>query len=98
MTRRVDPEQDGCCVKSGLVLKDFNRDQGRTQPEVFAPTPSTLSLNTLLAVSSYDRNKHPERDDIAIAIDVHTAFLHADSDQEWSAEPPEESELCEDEV
>ena len=46
-------------------------------------------------MSSYE---HPERDDIAIAIDVHTAFLHADSDQEWSAEPPEESELCEDEV
>ena len=34
----------------------------------------------------------------AIAIDGHTSFLHADIDQDFFAEPPEESELCEDEV
>ena len=38
----------------------------------------------MLAVSSHDRNNHPERDFIAIAIDVHTAFLHADIDQDLS--------------
>ena len=32
--------------------------------------------------SSHDRNNHPERDYFAIASDVHTAFLHADIDQE----------------
>ena len=89
-------------VKSRLFLKDLNRNQRRTQPEMCAPTPSTLSLKTMLAVKSYDRNNHP-CDHITIAIDVHTAFLHADIDQESFAEPPEaddwyESELCEDEV
>ena len=52
----------------------------------------------MLAVSSQDRKNHPECDYIAMAINVHTAFLHADIDQEPFAEPPEESELCEDEV
>ena len=42
-TRWVDREKDGR-VKSRLVLKDYNRCQGRTQPEMFSPTPSTLSL------------------------------------------------------
>ena len=96
-TRWVDPEKDGC-VKSKLVLKDFNQDQGPTRPKMFAPTPSTLSLKTMLAANSHDRNNHPQRDYNAIAIEVHTAFLHADIDQELFAEPPEESDLCEDEV
>ena len=60
---------------------------------MFEPTPSTLSLKT-----SHDRNNHPERDYIAIANDVHTAFLLADIDQSLSAILPEELELCEDEV
>ena len=78
-TRLVDRENDGR-VKSRLVLKDYNRCQGATQPEMFSPTPSTLSLKTMLAASSHNRNCHPEREDITIAIDVHTAFLHADVD------------------
>ena len=32
------------------------------------------------------------------AVDVHTAVLHADTDLDLFAEPPEESELCENEV
>ena len=76
-------------MKSRLFLKDFNRSQARTQPELFPPTPSTLSLKTMLAASSHDRNNHPECDHITIASDVHTAFLHADVDQELFAEPPE---------
>ena len=101
-TRWVDRENDGR-VKSELILKGFNRNHGRTKPEMFAPTPSTLSLKTMLAVNSHDRNNDPERDYIANAIGVHTAFLHADFDQELFAEPPEpdewyESELREDEV
>ena len=101
-TRCVDREKDGC-VRSRLVLKDFNRSQGRSQPELFSPTPSTLSLKTMLVASSQDRNNHPECDHITMAIDVHTAFLHADVDQQLFGEPPEadewyESELCEDEV
>ena len=65
---------------------------------MFAPTPSTLSLKTMLATSSHDQNNYPEEDYVAIAIDVHTEFLHADIDQDLYAEPPEESELNEDEV
>ena len=101
-TRWVDREKDGR-VKSRLDLKDFNRRQGRTQPEMFSPTPSTLSLNTVLAPSSHGRNNHPECDHITDVIDVHTTFLHAEVDQELFAEPPElgewyESELREEEV
>ena len=80
-TRWVDREKDGC-VKSRLVLKDFIHDQGRMQTKTFAPTPSTLSLETMLATSSHNRNNHPEDDYIAIAMDVHTAILHADIDQD----------------
>ena len=90
-------------MKSRLVLKDYNRCQGRTQPEMFSPTPLTLSLKSMLAASSHDRNNDPESNHITISIDVHTAFLHADVDQDLSAEPPEPDEwydagLKEDEV
>ena len=101
-TRWVDREKDGR-VKSRKVLKDYNRCQGRTQPEMFSPTPSTLSLKTMLAASSHDRNNDPESNHITVSIDVHTAFLHADVDQDLFAEPPEPDEwydagLKEDEV
>ena len=43
----------------------------------------------MLAASSHGRNSHPEREHITIAIDVRTAFLHADVDQDLFAEPPE---------
>ena len=48
----------------------------------------------MLAVNSCDRNNHPECDYITIAIDAHTAFLHADTDQELFAEPPEACQNC----
>ena len=92
-TRWVDREEDGR-VKSRLVLKDYNRCQGRTQPEMFSPTPSTLSLKTMLAASSHDRNNDPESNHITVSIHVHTAFLHADVDQDLFAEPPEPDEWC----
>ena len=57
----VDREKDGR-MKSRPVLKDYNPCQGRTEPEMFPPTPSTLSLKTMLAASSYDRNNDPESD------------------------------------
>ena len=78
-TRWVDREKDGR-VKSRLVFKDYNLCQGRSQPEMFSPTPSTLSLKTMLAASSHDRNNDPESNHITVSIDVHTAFLHADVD------------------
>ena len=93
-TRWVDREKDGC-VKSRLVLKDINHSHGRMQTEMFAPTPF---IYTVLKTMLDDRNNHLEDDYVAIAIDVHTAFLHADIDQDFYAEPPEESELNEDEV
>ena len=101
-TRWVDREKDGR-VKSRLVLKDYNRCQGRTQPEMFSPTPSALSLKTMLAASSHDRNNDPQSNHITVSIDVHTAFLHADVDQDLFAEPQETDEwydagLKEDEV
>ena len=66
-TRWVDREKDGR-VKSRLVLKDFKRSQERTQPEMFSLTPSTLSLKTIWAASSHDRNHHPEWDYITTAM------------------------------
>ena len=96
-TRSVDREKDGR-AKSMLVLKDYNRCQERTQPQMFSPTPSTVSLKTMLAADS-----DPESDHITFAIDVHTASPHADVDQNLFAEPPEPDEwhdagLKEDEV
>ena len=90
-TRWVDRWKDGR-VKSRLVLKDNNRCQGRTQPEMFSPTPSTLSLKTMLEASSHDRNNDPDSNHITVSIDVHAAFLHADVDQDLFAEPPEPDE------
>ena len=57
----------------------------------------------MLGASSHDRNSHPESEHIIIAIDVQTAFLHADVDEDLFAEPPELDEwydgaLREDEV
>ena len=65
---------------------------GAHSAEMFSPTPMTLSLSTMLAASSYDRNSHPVREHITVAIDVHTAFLHADVDPDLFAEPPEPDE------
>ena len=78
----MERSREDGCVKSRLFPNGFNRSLWKTK----------------LAVSSHDRNNHPERDHIAIAIDQHTAFLHADIDQDLVAEPPEESELCEDDA
>ena len=83
-TRWLDREKDGG-VKSGLVLKDFNRCQERTQPEMFSPTPSTLTLKTKLGARSHYRNNHSECDHIISAIDVHTAFQHVDVGQDLFA-------------
>ena len=74
-----------------------------TKDENVPPTASTLSLKTMLAASSHDRNNDPESNHITVSIDVHTAFLHADVDQDLFAEPPEPDEwydagLKEDEV
>ena len=65
-------------AKSRLFLKALSRDQRRTQPKMFAPTPSTLPLNNV----GCERMNHPERDYIAIAIAVHTAFLNAEIGQD----------------
>ena len=101
-TRWIRREKHGR-VKSRLVLKDYNRCQERTQPEMFPPTPSTLSLKTMLAASSHDRNSDPESDHITSVIDIHRAFVHADVYQDLLAEAPEPDEwydagLKEDEV
>ena len=46
----------------------------------------------MLAASSHDRNNDPESNHITVSTDVHTAFLHADVDQDLFAEPPEPDE------
>ena len=76
---------------------------GAHTAQMFSPTPSTLALKTMLAASSHDRNNDPESNHITVSNDVHTAFLHADVDQDLFAEPPEPDEwyhvgLKEDEV
>ena len=46
----------------------------------------------MLAASSHDRNNDPESNHITVAVDVRTAFLHADVDQDLFAEPREPCE------
>ena len=57
-----DTDTTGLIEKSGLVLKDFNRDQGRTQPEMCAPTPSTFTQQscTLTLTTNWLQNHHKE--------------------------------------
>ena len=71
-----------------------------TARDVFTNTVDTVSENN---AGCELRNSDPESDHITIAIDVHTAFLHADVDQDLFAEPPAPDEwydagLIEDEV
>ena len=73
-----------------------------TARDVLTNTIDTVS-ETLLAARSHGRNCHSEREHITNVIDVHTAFLHADVDQDLFAEPPAPDEwhdaaLREDEV
>ena len=72
-----------------------------TAQDVFTNTVNVVSEND--AASSHDRHNDPESNHITVSIDVHTAFLHADVDQDLFAEPPEPDEwydagLKEDEV
>ena len=46
----------------------------------------------MLSASSHDRNSDLESDHITVAIDAHTASLHADVDQDLIVEPPEPDE------
>ena len=91
-TRLVDREKDGCVDLQAGSEGLQSKTKGVLNPRCSAPTPSTLSLKTMLAVSSYGRNNHSESDHITMAIEVSTAFVHADSDQEFFAEPPEADE------
>ena len=102
-TRWVDREKDRR-LKSRLVLKDHNRCQERTQPEMFSPTPSTLSLKNdagwLRAHTTETTIQNQTTSQLQL---TYTAFLHADVDQDLFAEPPEPDEwydagLKEDEV
>ena len=54
----------------------------------------------MLTAISHDRNNDPESNHITVSIDVHTAFLHADVNQDLFAEPDEwyDAGLKEDEV
>ena len=52
----------------------------------------------MLASSSYARNRHRDIDYIAIAIDVHSAFLLADIHRDVFAELLDEAELASDEI
>ena len=65
--------------------------RAHTARDVFTNTVDVV-LKTMLAASSHDRNNDPESNHITISIDVHTAFLHADVDQDLFAEPPEPDE------
>ena len=71
-----------------------------------AYTARDVFTNTVNVVSENDAgcgNNEPESNHITVSIDVHTAFLHADVDQDLFAEPPKPNEwydagLREDEV
>ena len=73
-----------------------------TARDVFTNAVDTVFENDAGCVLTR-QNSDPESGHITIAIDVHTAFLHADVDQDLFAEPPEPDEwydagLKEDEV
>ena len=63
-----------------------------TARDVFTNTVNvvseTMQGETMQGASSHDRNNDSESNHITVSIDVHTAFLHADVDQDLFAEPP----------
>ena len=70
--------------------------EGKHKTETLTQLSSTLSLESTLASSSHERNRHHGSDYIAIATHVQTAFSHADLDRDVFAVPPDETELASD--
>ena len=95
-TRWSDREKDGS-VKSRLVLKSFNHDRGPTHTDMLAPTPSHPTENNV-GQQLVQKNRHHDRDYIAVATGVHTAFLHADIDQTFLQNLMKAAELASDEI
>ena len=70
---------------------------------MFSPTPSNVVSENDVGCELIRQNNDPESNHVTVSIYVHTAFLHADVDQDLFAEPPEPDEwydagLKEDEV
>ena len=78
-------------MKFSVNLKDFHHDRGRTQDEMFAPAPSTLSQKQGRPAVPHNPNHHKDSEYIAVATDLHTAVLHVDIKRNESAEPREEA-------
>ena len=60
-----------------------------TARDVFTNTINVVSENDAACELTRQRNNDPESNHITVSIDVHTAFLHADVDQDLFVEPPE---------
>ena len=62
-----------------------------TARDIFTNTVNVVSENNVGCKLTRQKND-PESDHITIAIDIHTAFLHADVGQDLFAEPPKPDE------
>ena len=91
-THWVVREKDGR-VKSRLVTKDVDREKGEQHPEMFSPTPSTLSLKTILGTAhTIVIRIQMSTNHIAVGFDVLSALLNADIDQDLCPLPREDHE------
>jgi len=85
---KVKELQDGGPkYKARLVAKGFSQKEGIDYKETYAPVIKYKSLRTLLAVAN-------ERDMEIHQMDVTTAFLNGDLEEEIFMQPPEGQEDC----
>jgi len=82
-----DLQGGGLKYKARLVAKGFSQKEGIDYKETYAPVIKYKSLRTLLAVAN-------ERDMEIHQMDVTTAFLNGDLEEEIYMQPPEGQEDC----
>lgn len=68
--------------KARLVAKGYNQEQGIDYDDTFAPVVKQQSLRLLLAIAVNEKL-------IAHQIDISTAFLYGELDEDIYMEPPE---------
>ncbi|GAX85507.1 hypothetical protein CEUSTIGMA_g12923.t1 [Chlamydomonas eustigma] len=78
---KVDEKGLITSLKAGLVAKGFRQSKGKDYTEIWAPVSKHSSLRAVLAVAA-------GKDWILHQVDVKTAFLHANLDEELYARVP----------
>ena len=88
--RWVDSRKNDA-VRSRLVAMDFNRNKGKKDDEMFAPTPSLLASRWIVSRTA-SQNWRGQGEMRLMAIDFTKAFLYGNMEREVYIELPEEDQ------